>query len=123
MEPLSITGKCQNCHEREATLWWAGDAGWLAVTHGFAQPWCEACAVQAQLDQARDFAGQITSLEEKLAQITGTASEFDPDKLKDDLLDVACRHGLNVTVSRTSAGVTVRSQDARLNAENGDSAS
>lgn len=61
--------KCANCEVREATMRWAGDQGMFALTHGTWLPWCEVCAVEAQLDYARDRAASIPELEKKLADL------------------------------------------------------
>jgi len=60
---------CASCQERPATLWWVGDGGTLAITHGMKVPWCERCCVSAQLKHARERAAEIPALEAKLKEL------------------------------------------------------
>jgi hypothetical protein len=55
---------CANCGQREGTVKW-GDA--LAVTHGFAQMWCEICSYEAQIKHAEERATVLPELRERLA--------------------------------------------------------
>lgn len=64
--------KCANCGQREGTIRW-GDA--LALTHGFAQMWCEICATRAQLKFAYERAAAIPDLETLLAALESTGGK------------------------------------------------
>jgi hypothetical protein len=71
--------KCANCHQRPGTIRWGNT---LALTHGWAQMWCEICATEAQLEHAQERAAVIPELEAKLGALrredpeatTGTAT-------------------------------------------------
>lgn len=63
-EPVS--GPCVNCWVRPATIVWIGDGGALAYIHGGGQPWCERCALVAQISYAREMATKIIDLEQRL---------------------------------------------------------
>jgi hypothetical protein len=60
---------CQHCHKRRSTTEWVGDGGSLAYVHGFAKRWCDVCALEAQLDYARQAAERIPDLEARLAKV------------------------------------------------------
>lgn len=59
---------CQNCHERIATVDWAGDGGVMSYVHGQYQRWCKLCALKAQLDHARERAAAIPDLVRRIAE-------------------------------------------------------
>lgn len=52
--------KCDNCHEREGTLKWVGDA--MDLVHGAYSMWCELCVVEAQIDYAQKAAERLPNL-------------------------------------------------------------
>lgn len=60
---------CVNCKIRESTLDWVGEGGALAYVHGMSQPWCDRCAVEAQLAYVRKQAEQIPVLERRLKEL------------------------------------------------------
>lgn len=60
---------CRKCETRPATVWM--QVGMIDVFHGGAQPWCEICVLEAQLDAARDAATCIPEIEAKLALLRG----------------------------------------------------
>jgi hypothetical protein len=62
------SGLCVNCHARPATVAWVGD-GMLAYVHGGGVPWCQHCAVAANLAFARKQAAMIPTLEQQLKQL------------------------------------------------------
>lgn len=66
-KPSSGT-RCFRCNVNEATKWW-GDA--LAFTHGFSQAICDRCAVELQLEHAKERAAFIPEFEKKLKQLGG----------------------------------------------------
>lgn len=61
------SGPCANCGQRPATTWWCATGGGIAITHGEIAPWCEQCAVEAQLAHARAMLAAIPALEARLA--------------------------------------------------------
>lgn len=65
-DAMTPKGNCVNCNTRPATMWWVGDGGILAFTHGGGEPWCEHCSVVEQLKHAQTMAAKIPELEEKL---------------------------------------------------------
>jgi hypothetical protein len=72
---------CARCQENEATVWWAGEMGMLAVTHGFMSPWCERCSVEKQAEHAREVADRLVELEARLQELGGPFSGGDPEEL------------------------------------------
>lgn len=62
---------CSNCHERPGTIQWVGEGGFLALSHGWYQWWCEVCATKAQIEYAKARAAVIPDLEAKLAELEG----------------------------------------------------
>lgn len=66
------SGECVNCHQRPATMFWIGEEGLLAFSHGYHESWCELCVLRAQLDCAKERAEAIPELERELAAALGT---------------------------------------------------
>lgn len=61
---------CENCGEHQASMWWVGDGGILAVTRYHMQAaWCRCCALKAQLERAREQAQTIPKLVTELARV------------------------------------------------------
>ena len=63
-------GDCRNCGQRPATVFWIGEGGSLAFSHGHYQSWCQLCSVQAQLKYARERTVAIPALERELAALS-----------------------------------------------------
>jgi len=62
--------KCANCGKRWGTVTWTGDAASiLAFTHGMWAQWCEICALEAQLEHAKERAAKIPEIEKRLAEL------------------------------------------------------
>jgi hypothetical protein len=72
--PNNPTGPCQNCKERPATVWWIL-AGGLDIHHGGGVPWCEICAIRAQIKAAQEAEKSLPGLQKKLAGLLGEAPE------------------------------------------------
>lgn len=60
---------CINCGERPATVNWVSADPTLAFVHGMTTRWCECCALEAQLEHAREMAAKIPELEVALAKL------------------------------------------------------
>lgn len=61
--------KCANCEVHEGTVKWVGTGGYLALSHGFYQLWCELCCARAQLKYAEDQAMEIHKLRKKVKDL------------------------------------------------------
>jgi hypothetical protein len=72
------SGPCKRCQENEATIWWVGEGGSLALVHGFKQPWCERCCVEAQLRYVREAVVKLPELERQLASLGGPFAKEKP---------------------------------------------
>lgn len=66
------TGKCCKCGTRDATVWWT-NGGIYAAVHGFGEPRCELCCVEAQLEEARKLTAKIPELEAKVKLLRAMA--------------------------------------------------
>lgn len=66
-QPESTQGArpCANCGERPGTVRWGGA---LAATHGWVVLWCEVCALEAQVEHARERADALPALEARLRE-------------------------------------------------------
>lgn len=60
---------CEHCGERPGTIKWVGEGGFLALTHGMYQMWCERCVTIANLEHAEAQAAKIPDLKAKLAKL------------------------------------------------------
>ena len=67
------SGDCRNCGKRLATVRWIGEGGSLALSHGHWASWCEQCALERQLEYAKERAESIPDLERRLKRLTGDA--------------------------------------------------
>lgn len=66
---------CENCEKHRASMWWIGREGPLALSRFYMQAaWCECCALEAQVDEARRLAKQLGRLEKKLATVKCVAA-------------------------------------------------
>lgn len=61
-----IAPKCEKCGEHEGTQTWIGESAGLARIHGWGQPRCDCCCLEAQLEHAREMAAKIPDLEAAL---------------------------------------------------------
>ena len=59
---------CDHCQERPAAVMWLGDGDMVSAIHGARWWWCERCAVEAQLERARERAAAIPDLERRLEE-------------------------------------------------------
>ncbi len=62
-------GKCQNCKKRQATVNWIESGSMVEWAHGGGEEWCEYCAVEFQLKNAKERAKAIPKLEKKLKEL------------------------------------------------------
>jgi hypothetical protein len=62
-----VTGPCQKCNLRKATVLWS--EGTVAMVHGAYQARCDLCCVEEQLEHARKMAASIPELELRLEQL------------------------------------------------------
>ncbi len=70
-EDLPSNHTCEKCGEHEASGWWIGDGGTLAVTRYRMQAaWCECCMLEVQVEHARKLAATLAELEGKLASVS-----------------------------------------------------
>lgn len=60
---------CGNCGEHRATDIWLGEGSSLDWSHGHYEKWCRCCALDAQLEYAREMARKIYVLREQLAKV------------------------------------------------------
>ena len=61
---------CENCREHQATNWWAGEGGPLALSRFYMQAaWCECCMLKSQIEYAEKRAADLENLREKLAAV------------------------------------------------------
>jgi hypothetical protein len=67
----SITGLCESCGQRDATIAWIGEGSSLDYVHGDFERWCELCVVTAQLDYAKAIVTKIPKLKAKLKELEG----------------------------------------------------
>jgi hypothetical protein len=82
-EPLPADTRCDNCGQLGATIKWFGEGGTLAFTHGWWKPWCELCALKANLEYAEKQARRIPDLRKQLAD---RGEELE----RDDEFEFAC---------------------------------
>jgi hypothetical protein len=57
---------CKKCGEHDATVTWVGESVGLARAHGWGQPWCLCCSLEAQLEHAKEMVAKIPELEAAL---------------------------------------------------------
>lgn len=60
---------CENCEEHQASMWWIGGGGTLAITRFHMQAaWCECCALHAQIAHVEEGVAKLESLRSELAE-------------------------------------------------------
>ena len=61
---------CEKCGKHQASGWWIGDGGTLALMrYNMQAAWCRCCMLKEQVKHARKMARKLASLEKKLAKV------------------------------------------------------
>lgn len=61
---------CEECGQHQASMWWIGEGGTLAISRFYMQAaWCECCALKVQVTYAEERARELNGLYEKLATV------------------------------------------------------
>ena len=60
---------CENCGEHQASMWWIGEGGTLAVSRFYMQAaWCNCCVLRAQITHAEERMAELEKLRSELAE-------------------------------------------------------
>ncbi len=70
-----LMGICNKCNKREATMRWADDATAAMLGGIWISYVCEICALEAQIEHARERAAEIPGMEAKLKKLRRAENE------------------------------------------------
>ena len=69
LEDVPENHTCENCKVHQASIWWVGDGGSLAVSRFYMQyAWCSCCVLRAQIKCIEESMVELESLRSELAE-------------------------------------------------------
>ena len=61
--------KCVRCNKRKATIKYALEGGFFAVTHGFYEDLCKRCCLELQIKYAEEHKNDLKNFREELRRL------------------------------------------------------